>query len=111
MPDKTSGFPKPRRTYEVQYPFADAPEYTITDDFASKEIPKFSARRRANNPKSGWNCTPAHASRSGMAGFQRPGPVSRGTGKTVGSNESGVSAANDMKYPGPQAEQKQKKEG
>lgn len=98
-------------TYEVQYPFADAPEYTITDDMVRKEMPKFAERRRSDNPKSGWNCEPTHASKSGMARFDRPGPVSRGAGKTIRSNETGVSMAGDIRYPGPQREQKQKKEG
>lgn len=111
MSDKSTSFPKPKRTYEVQYPFADAPEYPITDEFARREMPKFTERRRHDNPKSGWNCEPTHASRSGMARFDRPGPVNRGAGKTIGSNEKGVSAANDMLYPSFQPEQKIKKEG
>lgn len=98
-------------TYEVQYPFASAPEYPITDDFASKEIPKFTVRRRANNPKTGFNCEPAHASRSGLASFERPGAISRGSGKTIRSDEKGISEATDIRYPGPHHDVKQKKEG
>jgi hypothetical protein len=101
---------KPKMTYEVQYPFADAPEYTITDEFASKQMPKFKARRRADNPKTGWNTTPTHASRSGMASFQRPGPPERGCGKEVGRSEAGRDCSNDLRYPGPQNETKLKRE-
>jgi hypothetical protein len=34
-------------------------EYPITDSFASKSIPAFSARKNRSNPKSGFNCEPA----------------------------------------------------
>ena len=74
-------------------------------------MPKFAVRRRANNPKTGFNCEPAKASKSGMARFDRPGPVLRGTGKTIGKDEKGVSWAGDIQYPGPHVNMKIRKKG
>jgi hypothetical protein len=70
---------------------AARPEYPITDSFASDSIPSFATRRANTNNKSGFNVIPAR-SPAGRLANRAETPVSRGSGKVVGRNESGRDA-------------------
>jgi hypothetical protein len=79
---------RPKRTAEDTTGLNAQPRtYPITDSFASREIPGFKARRRVDNPKTGWNTKPTHASISGAADFVKVSSPERGRGKTVGKDE------------------------
>jgi hypothetical protein len=78
------------RCSEKGGPFQAEPEYPITDDFASEDIPKYSTRRANTNAKSGFNTTPARPPAGRLA--QRPpaeaAEVGRvGRGKEVSRDE------------------------
>jgi hypothetical protein len=107
-----SGRPnRPKKTYEVQYPFANAPEYPITDEFASREIPTFGARRAKDHPKTGWNCVPTRAPIGGFATIESPPSVTRGTGKEIRRREAGTSAATYLRNKKLQPGDRIEKEG
>src|SRR3974390_3160036 len=49
---------RPKRSASAGPVLPSKPEYPITDDFASREIPSFATRRHNTNNKSGWNTKP-----------------------------------------------------
>jgi len=74
---------RPKMTYEVQYPFASAPEYPITDDFASSSVPGFTERHHHTNNKSGFNSEPARSPRGGFSKFRTIKKIERSRGKVI----------------------------
>jgi hypothetical protein len=82
---------RPKRTSPTGPGMAPTPEYPITDSFASDSIPSFATRRANTNNKSGFNVIPAR-SPAGRLSNRAETPVSRGSGKVVGRNESGHDA-------------------
>jgi hypothetical protein len=57
---------RPKRTSPTGHGMSPKAEYPITDSFASKTIPGFTARKASSHTKGGFNCTPARHSGKGF---------------------------------------------
>ncbi len=57
---------RPKRTSPTGHGISPKAEYPITDSFAPKSIPKFSARKTSSHTKSGFNSKPLRSSQRGF---------------------------------------------